>query len=307
VTWITSLLGSLALIGTPLFSGFYSEDSILVATEAAHEAGMPGATFAYFAVLIGVFVTAFYSFRMYFLAFHGEERFAGAHDHHGDHDEEEPSADHHHGLAPGEKPHESPAVVTLPLILLAIPSVVIEFVAIDMFLFSDFFGSAIFVDAAKHPAMTKLAELWQSFGSPNERGWHMAIHGLATAPFWLAAAGVGLAWFFYLKRPDIPEAIARRFAALYALLDNKYYLDRFNEVFFAGGARLIGRGLWKGGDMAIIDGVAINGSARLVGWIAALIRHLQSGYIYHYAFAMLVGVGLVLFFFLTVPYVLSGR
>ncbi len=307
VTWITSLLGSLALIGTPLFSGFYSKDSILVATEAAHEAGMPGATFAYFAVLIGVFVTAFYSFRMYFLAFHGEERFGRAHGHHGDHDEEEPSADHHHGLAPGEKPHESPAVVTLPLILLAIPSVVIGFVAIDMFLFGDFFSSAIFVDAAKHPAMTKLTELWHSFGEPNHRGWEMALHGLMTAPFWLAAAGVGLAWFFYLKRPDIPEAIARRFAAVYALLENKYYLDRFNEVFFAGGARLIGRGLWKGGDMAIIDGVAINGSARLVGWIAALIRHLQSGYIYHYAFAMLVGVGLVLFFFLTVPYVLSGR
>jgi len=307
VTWITSLLGSLALIGTPLFSGFYSKDSILVAAEAAHEAGMPGATFAYFAVLIGVFVTAFYSFRMYFLAFHGKERFGGAHGHHGDHDEEEPSADHHHGLAPGEKPHESPAVVTLPLILLAIPSVVIGFVAIDMFLFGDFFGSAIFVDAAKHPAMAKLTELWHSFGSPNERGWHMAMHGLVTAPFWLAAAGVGMAWFFYLKRPDIPEAIARRFAAVYALLENKYYLDRFNEVFFAGGARLIGRGLWKGGDTAIIDGVAINGSARLVGWIAALIRHLQSGYIYHYAFAMLVGVGLVLFFFLTVPYVLSGR
>jgi NADH-quinone oxidoreductase subunit L len=307
VTWITSLLGSLALIGTPLFSGFYSKDSILVATEAAHEAGMPGATFAYFAVLIGVFVTAFYSFRMYFLAFHGAERFGGAHDHHGDHDEEEPSADHHHGLAPGEKPHESPAVVTLPLILLAIPSVVIGFVAIDMFLFGDFFGSAIYVDAAKHPAMTKLSELWHSFGSPNERGWHMAMHALATAPFWLAAAGVALAWFLYLKRPDIPQAIARRFAAVYALLENKYYLDRFNEVFFAGGARLIGRGLWKGGDTAIIDGVAINGSARLVGWIAALIRQLQSGYIYHYAFAMLVGVGLVLFFFLTVPYVLSGR
>jgi NADH-quinone oxidoreductase subunit L len=307
VTWITSLVGSLALIGTPLFSGFYSKDSILIATEAAHKAGMPGATFAYFAVTIGVFITAFYSFRMYFLAFHGEERFGRQHDHHGDHDDEEPSTDHHHGLAPGEKPHESPAVVTLPLILLAIPSVVIGFVAIDMFLFSDFFKGAIVVDSAQHPAMAKLAELWNSFGSVNERGWHMAQHSLVTAPFWLDIAGVGLAWYFYLQRPDIPAAIARRFSALYRLLDNKYYLDRLNEIAFAGGARALGLGLWKGGDMAIIDGVAVNGSAKLVGWIAAVVRHLQSGYIYHYAFAMLVGVGLVLFFFLTLPYVLTVR
>jgi len=307
VTWITSLIGSLALIGTPLFSGFYSKDNIIVATQAAHAAGMPGATFAYFAVTLGVFVTAFYSFRMYFLAFHGKERFGVAHDHHGDHDDEQPAADHHHGLAPGEKPQESPAVVTLPLIMLAIPSVVIGFVAVDMFLFGDFFGRAILVDAARHPAMGKLAEMWQSFGTVNERPWHMALHGLVTAPFWLAAAGVALAWYFYLRRPDIPAAIAQRFAAIYRLLDNKYYLDRLNEVVFAGGARLLGRGLWKGGDMAIIDGVAVNGSARLVGWIAALIRRLQSGYIYHYAFAMLVGVGLVLFFFLTLPYVLAAR
>jgi len=307
VTWITSLIGSLALIGTPLFSGFYSKDSIIVATEAAHEAGMFGAGFAYAAVTFGVFITAFYSFRMYFLAFHGEERFGKAQGHHDDHDDEEPSADHHHGLSPGEKPHESPAVVTLPLILLAIPSVVIGFVAIDMFLFSDFFKGAIVVDAGRHPAMSHLTELWRSFGEPNHRGFEMALHGLMTLPFWLAIAGVALAWFFYLKRPDIPEAIARRFAAVYALLENKYYMDRFNEIVFAGGARLVGRGLWKGGDMAVIDGLAVNGSARLVGWIAALIRYLQSGYIYHYAFAMLVGVGVVLFFFLTLPYVLSGQ
>jgi NADH-quinone oxidoreductase subunit L len=155
--------------------------------------------------------------------------------------------------------------------------------------------------------MGKLAGMWNSFGAVNDRPWHMALHGLVTAPFWLAAAGVALAWYFYLRRPDIPEAIAQRFAAIYALLVNKYYMDRFNEIFFAGGARLIGRGLWKGGDMGVIDGIAVNGSARLVGWIAAVIRYLQSGYIYHYAFAMLVGVGVVLFFFLTMPYVLSGR
>ncbi len=305
VTWITSLIGSLALIGTPLFSGFYSKDSILVAAEAAREAGLPGATFAYAAVMIGVFVTAFYSFRMYFLAFHGEERFGKATGHHGD--GEEPSGDHHHGLAPGDKPHESPAVVTLPLVMLAIPSVVIGFVSIGMLLFGAFFDGAIFIDAARHPEMGRLAALWQSFGSANERPWHMAVHGLLAAPFWLAAAGVALAWYFYLKRPDIPAAIAGRFAFVYRLLENKYYLDRLNEVVFAGGARLLGRGLWKGGDMALIDGVAINGTARLVGWAAAAIRHLQSGYIYHYAFAMLVGVGLALFFFLTMPYMLAGR
>jgi NADH-quinone oxidoreductase subunit L len=257
--------------------------------------------------MLGVFVTAFYSFRMYFLAFHGKERFGREHGHHGDHDDEEPASDHHHGLAPGEKPHESPAVVTLPLILLAIPSVVIGFVAIDMFLFGDFFKGVIFVDAAKHPAMARLTEEWLSFGSPNERGWHMALHGLLMAPFWLDVAGVGLAWFFYLKRPDIPAAIAHRFGAIYRLLENKYYLDRINEIVFAGGARMLGRGLWKGGDTALIDGVIVNGAARVVGWTAAVIRHLQSGYIYHYAFAMLVGVGLVLFFFLTMPYVLSAR
>jgi len=301
VTWITSLVGSLALIGTPLFSGFYSKDSIIVATEAARDAGLAGAGFAWFAVTLGVFVTAFYSFRMYFLAFHGEERFGKAHGH-DHHDEGE-----HHGLAPGEKPHESPAVVTLPLILLAIPSVVIGYVAIDMYLFGDFFANAIVVDAARHPAMGKLAEMWNSFGAVNERPWHMALHGLVTAPFWLAAAGVALAWFFYMKRPDIPEAIARRFAGLYRLLENKYYLDRINEIVFAGGARLLGRGLWKGGDQGIIDGIVVNGSARLVAWTAAVIRKLQSGYIYHYAFAMLLGVGLVLFFFLTMPYVLAAR
>jgi NADH-quinone oxidoreductase subunit L len=303
VTWITSLVGSLALIGTPLFSGFYSKDSIIVATEAAREAGLFGATFAWFSVTVGVFVTAFYSFRMYFLAFHGEERFGRAH--HDDHDEQ-PAAEHH-GLAPGEKPHESPAVVTLPLILLAIPSVVIGFVAIDMYLFGDFFRNAIVVDGAKHPAMIQLGAMWNSFGAVNERPWHMALHGLVTAPFWLAAGGVALAWYFYLKRPDIPESIARRFSGLYRLLENKYYMDRFNEIVFAGGARLLGRGLWKGGDQTIIDGIAINGSARLVAWTAALIRHFQSGYIYHYAFAMLLGVGLVLFFYLTVPYVLAAR
>ncbi len=300
VTHWTSLIGSLALIGTPFFSGFYSKDSILIAAEAAYHAGQPGAAFAYYAVTAGVFVTAFYSFRMYFLAFWGEERFGRAHGHHGDHDDEEPSGNHHHGLAPGDKPHESPAVVWVPLVLLAIPSVVIGFVAIDKFLFSDFFGSSIVVNLERHAAMDVLKEHFSSATA-------MALHALETAPFLLSLAGVALAWFFYLKRPDIPDAIAARFALIYRLLDNKYYLDRINEIVFAGGARLIGRGLWKGGDVGVIDNIAINGSARLVAWFASVIRFAQSGYIYHYAFAMLVGIGVVLFFYLTLPYVMSGR
>jgi NADH-quinone oxidoreductase subunit L len=311
VTWLTSLVGSLALIGTPFFSGFYSKDSIILAAGAANEAGKAGAGIAYWAVLIGVFVTAFYSFRMYFLVFHGKERFGndgghdnahGAHGHHGDHDDEEPSTDHHHGLAPGEKPHESPAVVWLPLALLAIPSLLIGFVTIDAFLFSDFLKSSITVLADRHPAMKHLAE---HFHGPVA----MALHGFVTAPFFLALAGVVTAWYFYLVNPAIPAAIQSRFSALYRLLDNKYYMDQFNEIVFAGGARLLGRGLWKGGDVGIIDGVAVNGSARLIGWAAGVVRHVQSGYIYHYAFAMLLGIAVVMFFFMTLPYVwrMSGN
>ncbi|MCA3220615.1 MAG: NADH-quinone oxidoreductase subunit L [Burkholderiales bacterium] len=296
ITWLTSLVGSLALIGTPFLSGFYSKDSIIIATAAAN---VPGAGFAYVAVLLGVFVTAFYSFRMYFLVFHGKERWGQGdhgHDHHGDHDDEEPADDHHHGLAKGETPHESPAVVTIPLILLAIPSLVIGFVAVDAMLFGDYFKNVIFVNEAAHPAMTHLREFFHGAVA-------MGLHGFVTAPFFLMVAGVGLAWFFYMKRPDIPEAIKHRFSGLYRLLDNKYYMDRINEVVFAGGARKLGLGLWKGGDQVLIDGLAVNGSARLVGWVASVSRLLQSGYIYHYAFAMLAGIAVMLFLFLTLPYV----
>jgi NADH-quinone oxidoreductase subunit L len=294
VTWFTSLIGSLALIGTPFFAGFYSKDSILIAAQAAHDAGLWGATFAYYAVMGGVFVTAFYSFRMYFLVFHGKPRLpvhGAAHGHAGAHGGHETHDPHH-----GGPPHESPAVVTIPLILLAIPSAVIGFVAIDRLLFSDFLKGALGVDAAAHPAMKVLAG---HFHGPVA----MALHGFVTAPFFLALAGVVLAGVFYLVRPDIPAWIQSRFGAVYRLLDNKYYMDRINEVVFAAGARGIGRGLWRGGDVAVIDGVAVDGSARLVAWIASVIRTIQSGYIYHYAFAMLAGIAVVLFFFLTLPYV----
>ncbi len=274
ITWITSLLGSLALIGTPLFAGFYSKDSII---EAVHASNLAGSGFAYFAVVAGVFVTAFYSFRMYFLVFHGKERFhhkpfPGEHDHHDD----------HHGDAHAHTPHESPWVVTLPLVLLAIPSVVIGFITIGPMLFGDFLKDAITVDAARHPAMAEMAEHFHG-------AWAMAVHGLSTLPFWLALAGVAVAYVFYLVKPEIPAAFARIFSPVVKLLENKYYMDWFNEHVLAAGARLLGRGLWKGGDVALIDGF-INGSSRAVGGVASLVRLVQSGYLYWYALVMILGV-----------------
>ena len=274
ITWITFLLGSLALIGTPLFSGFYSKDSII---EAVTASALPAAGFASFAVLAGVFVTAFYSFRVYFLVFHGKERYDQNPDAHG-HD------DHHHdGHDHAGTPHESPAVVTLPLVLLAIPSVVIGFFSIDVMLFGDFFGSAIVVDETKHGAMTALRELFESpIG--------MAIHGLQTAPFWLALSGVLAAYYMYMVNPAVPAAFARTLKPIMTLLENKYYLDWFNENVLARGARAIGIGLWKGGDQGVIEGGVVNASWKLVGLISGVVRKLQSGYIYHYALVMILGI-----------------
>jgi len=290
ITWLTSLAGSLALIGTPFLSGFYSKDSII---EAVMESHLPGAGFAKFAVLAGVFVTAFYSFRMYFLVFHGKENFgkAHAHDHHDDHKNahkddhhaaDDHHDDHHHGLAPGQKPHESPMVVWLPLVLLAIPSLFIGAIAIEPMLFGDFFKNVIFVKDAHH-AMHALKEEFHGAGA-------MGLHSFTTLPFWLALAGVVTAYVFYMVKPGIPAAIKKTFSPLYTLLDNKYYMDRFNEIVFAGGARVLGAGLWNIGDKGLIDGLVVNGSAKLVGWVSKMIRHLQSGYIYHYAFVMILGV-----------------
>ncbi|MDN5250232.1 NADH-quinone oxidoreductase subunit L [Betaproteobacteria bacterium LSUCC0117] len=274
ITWITFLLGSLALIGTPLFSGFYSKDSII---EAVTASALPAAGFASFAVLAGVFVTAFYSFRVYFLVFHGKERYDQNPDAHG-HD------DHHHDdHGHAGTPHESPAVVTLPLVLLAIPSVVIGFFSIDTMLFGDFFGSAIVVDESKHGAMAALRELFESpIG--------MAIHGLQTAPFWLALSGVLAAYYMYMVNPAVPAAFARTLKPIMTLLENKYYLDWFNENVLARGARAIGIGLWKGGDQGVIEGGVVNASWKLVGLISGVVRKLQSGYIYHYALVMILGI-----------------
>ena len=277
VTWITALLGSLALIGTPLFAGFYSKDSILI---ASHHSTLPGATFAMVAVYAGVFVTAFYSFRMYFLVFHGKERF-----HHKPFPPEAHGDDHahdNHGGHHDATPHESPWVVTAPLVLLAIPSVVIGFMAIQPMLFGDFLKDAIVVDAARHPAMAVLAKEFQGAAA-------MALHGLQTLPFWLALAGVVMAWWFYLKQPAIPVAIGKALSPLVRLLENKYYLDAFNEHVLARGSRLIGMGLWKGGDQAVIDGI-VNGSAGLVGRISGVVRQWQTGHLFQYALVMLLGI-----------------
>lgn len=173
--------------------------------------------------------------------------------------------------------------MTLPLVMLAIPSVLIGYFTVSPMLFDEWFGTSILIDAAKHPAMEELAH---EFHGPIA----MALHGIASLPFLLAMSGVVLSWFFYLKRPDIPAAIKQRFMPIYTLLDNKYYFDKFNDFVFAGGARLIGKGLWKGGDQVLIDGVMVNGSARVVGWFAALVRLFQTGHIYQYAFAMIFGV-----------------
>jgi NADH-quinone oxidoreductase subunit L len=273
ITWITSLLGSLALIGTPLFSGFYSKDSIIEALHATHIAG---SGFAYFAVMAGVFVTAFYSFRMYFLVFHGEERFH--------HKPFPPEDDHGHGHDDHHAtPHESPWVVTLPLVLLAIPSVVIGFLTVGPMLYGEFFNGAIVVDSEHHPAMEELAKEFHGAGA-------MALHGLTSLPFWLALAGVVLAYVFYMVKPEIPAAIKQRFGFIYRLLENKYYMDWINENLLAPAARAAGRGLWKGGDVALIDGAIINSSARGIGGLASLTRLLQSGYLYWYALVMIVGV-----------------
>jgi NADH-quinone oxidoreductase subunit L len=284
ITWITALLGSLALIGTPLFAGFYSKDSII---EAVHFSTLPGAGFAYFAVMAGVFVTAFYSFRMYFLVFHGKERF-----------DQNPDAHHGHGGHGHHEekhvPHESPWVVTAPLVLLAFPSVVIGFLTIEPMLFGNLLKDSIIVDAARHPAMAALAK---EFHGPVQ----MALHGLTTLPFWLALAGVVSAWYLYLMNPALPAKIKRTLQPLYTVLENKYYMDWFNENVLARGARLLGVGLWKGGDEGVIDGAMVNGSARGVVWVAGIVRWFQTGYIYHYAFGMLLGVILLMSYFVSWP------
>jgi len=278
VTWAVSLLGSLALIGAPFFSGFYSKDMIIEAVRASNLAAAP---VVYLMLLLGVFVTAFYSFRMFFLVFHGRPRWSESGGHHG----QDSHGDHGHGGTP----HESPLVVTLPLVALAIPSVILGGMAIGPMLFGDYFKGVITVDSS-HPAMAVLASHYHG-------AIDLALHSIQTLPFWLALAGVLVSGYFYLMRPSIPEAIAMRFSAIHRLLDQKYFMDRFNEIVFAGGARLLGGQLWKRADQGLIDGFVVNGSTRVVAAVASIMRIGQTGYLYHYAIAMILGVALMLWWF----------
>jgi len=265
ITWITSLIGSLALIGTPGFAGFFSKDSII---EAVAHSTTPGHTFAYIAVLSGVFITALYSFRMYFLVFHGKERM------------DEHTRSHL---------HEPSWVVTLPLILLAIPSVIIGYLFVGDMAFGNFFGDAIFV-LPQHDVLGELAKEFHGAAA-------MMLHSLTTLPFLLAAAGVATAWFLYMKRPELPAQIQQRFSLLHTILINKYGFDRFNEIVFAGGSRALGKILWQYSDVKLIDTFFINGTAKTVGWVSLILRRMQTGYLYTYAFAMILGlVGLLAIF-----------
>jgi len=265
ITWITSLIGSLALIGFPGFSGFFSKDSIILAVGESH---LPGAGLVYLMVLAGVFVTAFYSFRMYFLVFHGEERM-----------------DQH----TKEHLHETPWVVTVPLIVLAFFSVVIGWITIEPMLFGEYFKDVIFVkenhDVLKH------------VGSHYTGQWAMIQHGIASWPFVLAMAGVGSAWYIYMKNPQIADNTRQKFSFIYKMLDKKYWMDELYVKIFCDGGRALGNGFWKVGDIGLIDGLIINGSAKVVGWFASVVRHVQTGMLYHYAFAMILGlVGLLYLF-----------
>ncbi len=266
VTYWTSLIGSLALIGFPGFSGFFSKDAII---EAVHASQLPGAGFAYVMVLSGVFVTALYSFRLFFLVFHGAERM-DAHTR--------------------EHLHESPTVVTWPLILLAIPSAVIGYFTIGPVLFGDYFGHAIFV----LPAHDVLAHMGEHFTGPGGS----LVHGLMAPAFWLAASGVFVAWFVYMQRPALADVAKSKLIFFYRILERKYGFDEFNAFVFAGGSRGLGRFFWQIGDVRLIDGVLVNGTARAIGWFSGILRRVQTGYLFHYAFAMIVGLLSLLTWFL---------
>ncbi|MCU0930900.1 MAG: NADH-quinone oxidoreductase subunit L [Serpentinimonas sp.] len=292
ITWITSLLGTLALIGTPFFSGFYSKDSII---EAVHFSNLPASGFAYFAVLAGVFVTSFYSFRLYFLVFHGQERYHLNPDaHHGHHDDDHHDEhakghaqgndqDHGHDDAHGGKPHESPWVVTVPLLLLAVPSVVIGYMTIGSMVFGEFLADAITVNSEAHPAMASFAAIYTG-------PLGMIAHAFFTPPLYLAAAGALTAWYMYMKNPALPKAIGAALRPLVVVMENKYYMDWINENIIARGARALGVGLWKGGDRGVIEAGVVNLSWKIIGLISGVVRRGQTGFLYHYAFVMIVGL-----------------
>jgi NADH-quinone oxidoreductase subunit L len=275
ITYITFLIGGLSLAAFPFFSGYYSKDHII---EAAGFANVWGSGFAYFCVVAGALVTSLYTFRAFFVVFHGQERFdqAPADEEHGHHA--------HHG-----KPKESPWVVTFPLIALAIPSIFAGAILTQPILFSDFFT---YLNSVQHPGHDAMAEL--------KADWHgwlaYGLHSVQTLPFYLAIGGIVIMWYLYVVNPKAPLAIARSLSFLKPLLDNKYYFDWFNEKVIAPFSRWLGYMLWTKADQGFIDGLIVNGSARLVAAMAAISRHLQSGYIYHYAFVMIIGLmGLITF------------
>jgi NADH-quinone oxidoreductase subunit L len=278
-------IGSLALAGTPFFSGFYSKDAII---EAVGESHRWGASYAYFCVLAGVFVTSFYSFRLLYMTFHGKERFTVEHKAHGHGHDDHHDDDHGHHT-PGvleHAPHESPWVVTVPLVLLAIPSIVIGFLTVGPMLFGDWFGKAIHVNEANNV----LGELAHEFHG----ALAMGLHGFAAAPFWLAFAGFAVATYVYLFNPSVADKAKSALKPVYEVLNHKYWIDELYFAVFAKGGVKLGEGLSKVGDAAIIDGAIVNGSANLVQRIAGGARRLQSGFLFHYAFAMILGLILLL-------------
>jgi NADH-quinone oxidoreductase subunit L len=291
ITYWTFLIGSLALIGFPGTSGFFSKDLLI---DAVHESHRFGSGYAYFCVLSGVFITALYTFRAFFMTFHGELR--AGHDAHGHdavdhapaHEEKDTLGDHGHG-----EPHESPAVVTVPLILLAIPSALIGWFTVKPMLFGGYFGSSIQVLPA-HDVLARLGEEFHGSGM-------FALSALTSVPLWLALSGVFCAWLFFLKKPSLADSAERSFKWLHTILVNKYGFDWFNEHVIVAFARTLGAGLWKGGDEMLIDGVAVNGSARLIGWFSSVMRYAQSGYLYHYAFAMILGLASLLLWLIWRP------
>jgi NADH-quinone oxidoreductase subunit L len=313
VTYWTLLIGTLALVGTPFFSGYYSKDLIIDAVHHQHELHPDNwvATYAYWCVMIGVFVTAFYSFRLLFMTFHGKPRWEenaahataaahGAQDEHAhahddvhlhDHDAHASHDDHGHGHHGGPPLKERWDMVG-PLIALAIPSILIGAMTFQHLLFGGGFGESIVYSTANQEA---LQEIGESVGD----WWHFALHALANPVFWLMLLGVGTAWLLYIYKPELPGLIDAKLKPLRWILERKYGFDWFNENVLAAGSRLLGKIFWKGGDGAIIDTTIIDGSANFIGWFAGVARRVQSGFLYSYAFWMIIGLVAMLGWFLT--------
>jgi NADH-quinone oxidoreductase subunit L len=253
-TYWTMLIGAISGAGIPGFAGFFSKDAII---EAVHHSPTPGAMFGFVCLLLTVFLTATYTFRMVFMAFHGPERF-----------------DKHH------PPHESPPVVTIPLVLLAIPSILSGWIVGDV-VFGNYFGESLPPPEPNYFGLLQFIE-----------------HGLVSAPFWLALAGIFTAYVLYLRKPALPQRIAMGLGPAYSIVERKYGFDELYSSVFAAGARALGKGFWRGGDQGVIDGLAVNGSARVVGWLSRVARLFQTGFVYQYAFTMLIGVVILAFWFL---------